>query len=104
MPFFFSVACRSLCSASLRRVPALLEPPCGRAADGIIVGDVMKIVIPVGYAAAYVMTIIVTPLVGYRVFRAARQMSRAQKAWSLAGLAAGLACYTLVVSSLRDVF
>lgn len=71
------------------------------AADG---RDVVSIVIPVGYVAAFVITLIVTPVLGYRVFRDARYLSRTQKAWSLAGLAAGLACYAFVASSLRYIF
>ena len=63
-------------------------------------GDVMYVVLPASYVAAYVMTLIATPLLGYRVFRDARQMSRMQKAWSLAGFAAGLACYALLVDPL----
>jgi hypothetical protein len=63
-------------------------------------GDVMFVVLPASYVAAFVITLIATPLLGYRVFRDARQMSRMQKAWSLAGFAAGLACYAYVVDSL----
>ena len=61
----------------------------------------MFVVLPVSYVAAYLVTLIATPLIGYRVVRDARQMSRMQKAWSLAGFAAGLACYALVADSLR---
>ena len=71
------------------------------AAEGRGVGDVMFVVLPASYVAAFVITLITTPLLGYRVFRDARQMSRLQKAWSLAGFAAGLACYAHVASSLR---
>ena len=69
------------------------------AANGPTVGDVMFVVLPASYVAAFVLTLIATPLLGYRVFRDARQMSRLQKAWSLAGFAAGLACYAYVVDS-----
>ena len=62
-------------------------------------GDVMFVVVPASYVAAFVITLIATPLLGYRVFRDARQMSRMQKAWSLAGFAAGLACYAYVADS-----
>jgi hypothetical protein len=71
------------------------------AAHGFTAGDVMFVVLPASYAAAFVITLIATPLLGYRVFRDARQMSRMQKAWSLAGFAAGLACYALVADSVR---
>ncbi len=64
----------------------------------------MYVVLPVSYVAAFVITLIATPLIGYRVFRDARQMSRMQKAWSLAGFAAGLACYEFVVSSLSVIW
>ena len=67
------------------------------------VGDVMLIVIPGSYVAAFVLTLIATPLLGYRVFRDARQMSRWQKVWSLAGLAAGLYLYASVASDLRYI-
>ncbi len=67
-------------------------------------GDVMFVVLPVSYLAAYGITLIATPLIGYRVVRDARQMSRLQKAWSLSGFAAGLACYALIASSLRDIY
>ena len=63
-------------------------------------GDVMFVVLPASYVAAFVITLIATPLLGYRVFRDARQMSRMRKAWSLAGFAAGLACYAFVADSL----
>ena len=70
---------------------------------GPAMGDVMFVVLPVSYVAAFVITLIATPLVGYRVFRDARQMSRMQKAWSLAGFAAGLACYAYVASALSVI-
>ena len=71
------------------------------AADPPTIGEVMFVVLPVSYVAAFLITLVATPLIGYRVFRDARQMSRLQKAWSLAGFAAGLACYAYVASSLR---
>jgi hypothetical protein len=64
-------------------------------------GGMMFVVLPVSYVAAFVITLVATPLIGYRVFRDARQMSRMQKAWSLAGFAAGLACYAYVADWLR---
>ena len=51
------------------------------------------------YTAAFVITLIATPLLGYRVFRDARLMSRMQKAWTLAAFAAGVACYAYVASA-----
>jgi hypothetical protein len=69
------------------------------ADHGPTVGDAMFVVLPVSYVAAFLLTLIATPLIGYRVFRDARQMSRMQKAWSLAGFAAGAACYAYVASA-----
>ena len=63
----------------------------------------MFVVLPVSYVAAFGITLIATLVIGYRVFRDARQMSRMQKAWSVAGFAAGLSCYAWYASSLSVI-
>lgn len=64
------------------------------ASEGRRFGNQMLMVIPIGYAAAFFATLIVTPLLGYLAIRYLRDMPRAAKVWTLAGLLAGAWCYT----------
>lgn len=53
------------------------------------------------HTAAFLLTLFATPLLGYRIVRDARQMSRVRKAWALAAFVAGHTYYAEVVSWLR---
>jgi hypothetical protein len=64
------------------------------AIEGRAQGVPMRIVIPVVYVAAFVATLIVTPVLGYLAVRYLRAMPRLAKVWTLAGVLAGVTCYT----------
>jgi hypothetical protein len=63
------------------------------ASEGRRFGSQILRVIPLVYAAAFFATLIVTPVLGYLAVRYLRDMPRAAKVWTLAGLLAGMKPY-----------
>jgi len=82
----------------------LAAVPClywlmGTQSEGRMLGSQMSNLIPLAYVVAFFGTLIVTPVLGYLTVRYLRDMPRTARAWSLAGLLAGVRCYMYVASA-----